>query len=87
MFSWLQLYMYVSPMQITKTINIGISHFVFQCLPKNDLHVCLQQNKARKNVTRKNSLFILQKCEEGDDIHRMKILQCFISLAILCTVF
>ena len=90
MFSWLQLYMYVTPMQITKTINIGISHFLFQCLqflPKNDFHVCLQQNKARKNVTRKNSLFILQKCEEGDDIHRTKILQCFISLAILFTVF
>ena len=36
-------------------------------------------NKTKQErCDRKNSSFILQKCEEGDDIHRMKILQFFL---------
>ena len=38
-------------------------------------------NKTKQErCDRKNPSFILQKCEEGDDIHRMKILQFFLHL-------
>ena len=39
----------------------SLTHFLFQCLqflPKNDLHVCLQQNKARKMWQKKLSFYI-----------------------------